>query len=245
MKKIILHLDEAGRGPLAWPVSVWCVMKLARVNTSDFQDSKILTESKRESLYIHAQTLQQSGKVCLGGWFSSAQVIDSYGIIKALHHASIKAIFSTLKNYFQLHRSENLSSSVENQDKTALSLLTKLFHKRPSTKALKQIIYCPNSFVHIQWLLIDGNHTFWLETSLDVQVDTLIKGDSKNSLISMASIIAKVTRDRYMVKQAKKYQAYGFEQHKWYGTQKHREALATHGLSSFHRKSFCGNIIKQ
>ena len=67
---------------------------------------------------------------------------------------------------------------------------------------------------------------------------TVIKGDEKIPAVAIASIIAKVNRDRFMVKLAKQYPAYGFEVHKGYGTKKHREALRAIGLSSAHRRTF-------
>ena len=71
---------------------------------------------------------------------------------------------------------------------------------------------------------------------------TIIKGDAKEKIIGLASIMAKVTRDRYMVQKAKKYPKYSFEIHKGYGTKKHCEALRKYGLSFIHRKSFCKKI---
>ncbi len=71
---------------------------------------------------------------------------------------------------------------------------------------------------------------------------TIIKGDEKESVIALASIAAKVLRDRRMTKLAKKYPAYGFARHVGYGTAFHMTALRTHGLTPFHRRSFCRNI---
>ncbi len=67
---------------------------------------------------------------------------------------------------------------------------------------------------------------------------TIIRGDEKIPLISAASIIAKVTRDRIMRRIHKKYPQYGFDIHKGYGTTRHRYAIKKHGASSVHRKSF-------
>ncbi|MCE9517769.1 ribonuclease HII [Candidatus Nomurabacteria bacterium] len=72
---------------------------------------------------------------------------------------------------------------------------------------------------------------------------TIIKGDEKELSISLASIAAKVTRDAYMTKLAKKYPVYGFEIHKGYGTKKHREAIRKYGVSDVHRRSFLRNIV--
>jgi ribonuclease HII len=68
---------------------------------------------------------------------------------------------------------------------------------------------------------------------------TIIKGDEKEFIISLASIVAKVHRDLYMIKAAKKYPGYGFEIHKGYGTQDHLKTIKKNGISPFHRTYFC------
>lgn len=67
---------------------------------------------------------------------------------------------------------------------------------------------------------------------------TIIKGDEKEKVIALASICAKVLRDRYMRKMAKKYPEYGFDIHKGYGTRKHYKTIEKHGLTDLHRRSF-------
>lgn len=74
--------------------------------------------------------------------------------------------------------------------------------------------------------------------SLSLGAKTIIKGDENHLAIMMASVVAKVIRDRYMMKLAKKYPAYGFELHKGYGTRIHREALQKVGPSPVHRLTF-------
>lgn len=71
---------------------------------------------------------------------------------------------------------------------------------------------------------------------------TIIKGDSKEKVIGLASILAKVTRDRYMTKMSHKYPGYKFVQHKGYGTVLHRSLIKQYGLSPLHRKTFCQNL---
>lgn len=68
---------------------------------------------------------------------------------------------------------------------------------------------------------------------------TIVKGDVTEPAISLASIMAKVTRDRRMVRLGKEYPAYAFEVHKGYGTSVHQSALKKKGLSPLHRRSFC------
>lgn len=74
--------------------------------------------------------------------------------------------------------------------------------------------------------------------SLSIPVVSIIKGDTISQSIAAASILAKVTRDDYMVALAAQYPLYGFETHKGYGTTRHLEALSLHGVTPEHRRSF-------
>ncbi len=71
---------------------------------------------------------------------------------------------------------------------------------------------------------------------------TIIRGDEILSIIALASILAKVTRDRKMVRYGQKFPLYGFEQHKGYGTKDHYKTIQKHGICSLHRKSFLKNL---
>lgn len=72
--------------------------------------------------------------------------------------------------------------------------------------------------------------------------ETIVRGDATEPLIGAASILAKVTRDRYMAKMAEKFPKYGFDAHKGYGTKRHCEAIALHGPSEQHRRTFCTSL---
>lgn len=72
---------------------------------------------------------------------------------------------------------------------------------------------------------------------------TIIRGDQTEPIISLASIMAKVTRDRYMVRVAQRYPLYEFTRHKGYGTLLHRQHIAVHGLCGLHRRYFCNTVI--
>ncbi|MEM1397864.1 MAG: ribonuclease HII [Pseudomonadota bacterium] len=75
-------------------------------------------------------------------------------------------------------------------------------------------------------------------TGLPFSGEAIIKGDQKSVSVAAASIVAKVTRDRMMVQLAERLPEYGFEKHKGYPTAAHLRALAEHGPTPFHRKSF-------
>ena len=100
-------------------------------------------------------------------------------------------------------------------------------------------------------LKLDPKQTkVFLDGSLKAPVEfayqeTIIKGDTKVPLISLASILAKVTRDRFVVRLAKKFPGYGLEVHKGYGTKEHLKRLRTLGPSPCHRQSFLGNLTKR
>ena len=82
--------------------------------------------------------------------------------------------------------------------------------------------------------LIDGNRN----TGIEFVSQCVIKGDSKCADIAAASILAKVSRDRFMLRMAEEYPQYSFEKHKGYGTKLHYESLRTYGPSPIHRLSF-------
>lgn len=89
--------------------------------------------------------------------------------------------------------------------------------------------------------LIDGNKL----PGLDIEERYIIKGDAKSANIAAASIIAKVSRDRYMLEMTDKYPEYQFEKHKGYGTKLHYEMIEKYGISPIHRRSFLKKILNE
>ncbi len=85
-------------------------------------------------------------------------------------------------------------------------------------------------------VLVDGNRRAPIHTSIEQR--TIVKGDARSLNIAAASILAKVTRDRLMVRYDAKWPEYGFAQHKGYPTKAHRAALRVHGPCDIHRRSF-------
>ena len=85
-----------------------------------------------------------------------------------------------------------------------------------------------------QLVLIDGNRA----KDFGIPVETVVHGDSKSASIAAASILAKVTRDDYMLEMSKEYTSYGFDIHKGYGTKAHYAALTEYGPSPIHRMTF-------
>ncbi len=87
--------------------------------------------------------------------------------------------------------------------------------------------------------LIDGNG----KPGLDIEERTVVKGDAKSVSIAAASILAKVTRDRYMLEMDERYPEYQFAKHKGYGTKLHYEMIEKYGICPLHRRSFLKKII--
>lgn len=177
---LICGVDEAGRGPLAGPVCAAAVILPRNAEISGLNDSKKLSEKKREELFgIICDTA-----ISYGIAFASVEEIEELNILNASMLAMNRAI-------------EKLS-------------------------------------VKPQLALIDGNRN----KGIEMPSRCVVKGDSKCADIAAASILAKVSRDRYMLEMAEKYPQYHFEQHKGYGTKLHYEALREFGPSEIHRPSF-------
>ena len=94
--------------------------------------------------------------------------------------------------------------------------------------------------VRPQHVLIDGNFTV---RALDLPQTAIVKGDANSTSIAAASILAKVTRDRYMEEMALQYPGYAFENNKGYGTKAHYDGLKAQGPCPIHRKTFISGYL--
>lgn len=90
-------------------------------------------------------------------------------------------------------------------------------------------------------ILIDGRPL----AGFPFQHQAQVKGDSRSLTVALASVVAKVTRDRYMVSLGTRFPAYGYDRHAGYGTATHRAAISKHGPSVHHRTLFLRNIAIQ
>ncbi len=190
----IVGIDEAGRGPLAGPVSVGVVVVNSKINKKFFKgirDSKKLSEKKREEWFERAVVMKKSGILDYKVALVSEKIIDRKGIVEAIR----VGIEDSLK---------------------------KLKVSKQSQIYLDGGLKAPKEFK---------------------KQKTIIRGDDKVPVISMASILAKVIRDRYMIKIAMNYPEYGFEEHKGYGTAKHIRAIKKFNPSKIHRKTYLTNIL--
>lgn len=185
--RLVCGVDEAGRGPLCGPVVAAAVILKPGDTIEGVNDSKKLSEKKREKLY---QDIMDKA-LAVGVGISDVDVIETVNILNATKLAMKQAI-------------ENLSIVPE-------------------------------------YVLIDGNQMI----DIDINASTVVHGDAVSESIAAASIIAKVTRDRMLIKWDKDYPEYGFAKHKGYGTKAHIEAIGKYGLTPLHRPSFCKKFIKE
>jgi ribonuclease HII len=176
----VCGVDEAGRGPLAGPVCAAAVMLPLGLEIPGLNDSKKLTEKKRDELY----EIITGRAVSWSAAFATVEEIEEYNILNATFMAMNRAI-------------EKLDPAPE-------------------------------------LALIDGNRN----SGIEVPSRTIIRGDGLCASIAAASIIAKVTRDRYMYELDLKYPQYHFDKHKGYGTALHYTAIREYGPSPEHRMSF-------
>ncbi len=185
--KYIAGMDEAGRGPLAGPVSCACVIMPLDEDEiiMGADDSKKLSPKKRDELYDKIISTALAYKVV----FVDEKVIDEINILEAT--------------------------------------------KKGMMEAYNGLSIKPDA------LLVDA-------VKLPIaNSEGIIGGDAKSYSIACASILAKVTRDRYMVEMSGKYPEYNFQKHKGYGTKEHIEAIKKYGKCKMHRDTFIKNFINK
>ncbi|MBQ7364720.1 MAG: ribonuclease HII [Clostridia bacterium] len=177
---VICGTDEAGRGPLAGPVCAAAVILPKDLMIEGLNDSKKISEKKREKLY----DIIIEKALSYGIAFASHEEIDEINILNASQLAMRRAV--------------------------------------------AQLTPTPDL------VLVDGN------IARDFPMDALpiVKGDSLSMSIAAASILAKVTRDRYCAEMDKQYPAYRFASHKGYPTKEHMDLVRTLGPCPLHRKTF-------
>ena len=185
-KGYLAGVDEAGRGPLAGPVFAAAVVFSDDVVIEGINDSKKLTEKKREKLFD--EICKKATAYCVAS--VDEKTIDEINILQAT--------FLAMRN------------------------------------AVAGLDITPD------YVLIDGNKS----PGLPMECETVVKGDGKSMSIAAASILAKVSRDRFITEMAEIYPGYGFSKHKGYGTKAHYEAIEKLGICPIHRKTFLRKLFK-
>ena len=183
--RVVCGVDEAGRGPLAGPVFAAAVILPENYSHEILNDSKKLSEKKRELVYD--DIIRDAVSYSVG--ITTEKEIDDINILNATFLAMKRAV-------------------------DGLAIKPDLAY-------------------------IDGNQY----PKTGVKEVTIIKGDSKCMSVAAASIIAKVSRDRFMMQVAERYPEYEFKKHKGYGTKLHYEMIEKYGVSPVHRRSFLKKIL--
>lgn len=183
---VVCGIDEAGRGPLAGPVYAAAVILPVDLEIKGLNDSKKLSEKKREQLFdiICENAIDYSVGT------ADEKEIDEINILNATFLAMKRAV-----------------------------------------DGLK---------IRPDYALIDGNRYPKIG---GITEETIVKGDGISMSIAAASVLAKVSRDRYMLDMAVEYPQYKFEKHKGYPTKLHYEMIENYGISPIHRKSFLKKVL--
>lgn len=181
---VICGVDEAGRGPLCGPVCCAAVVLKPDFVCDEINDSKKLSEKKREKLY----DIIKENAVAYSIVMVPPQEIDRVNIL----NASLNGMAEAVKSF-------NLT---------------------------------------VDLALVDGNK---VPRNMPCAVESVVKGDGTSMSIAAASILAKVSRDRYMLQLDKEYPQYRLAKHKGYPTKLHYELIEKYGIQDFYRKSFFKN----
>lgn len=218
----LIGVDEAGRGALAGPVVAGAVLLSSdflegpwvQTRSTRVNDSKQLSHGEREDLYEEFQLLARQGLIRAHAGEASVAEIEELNILGATKVAMRRAIGQIYPpEAFQLREEPDLFSSQTDRAEFVGNVRCRI--------------------------LIDGLKL----KGFPYPHDGVVKGDAKALCIAMASIIAKVTRDRLMDKLGERFPVYGFAQHKGYGTEEHRTAVLQHGRCAEHREAFLRKLM--
>ena len=186
--RAVCGCDEAGAGPLAGPVYAAAVILPLGADIPGLNDSKKLTEKKRETLF---------------------PIIKEKAVAWAVARVEPE----------EIDRTDILSARMK------------------AMQLAMDALAVPADFA-----LIDGNRDKGKTAAITTPHELIVKGDGRSASIAAASVLAKVSRDRWMVEASRDYPQYQFEQHKGYGTKLHYDLLRQYGPSPIHRRSFLKNL---
>jgi ribonuclease HII len=243
-KRYIVGIDEVGRGPVAGPVMVGAfiflspdfekqIKEYSTENKLPLRDSKKLAKKQKEKWVKYFKQEKEKGNCDFAMSAVSASDIDKIGIVPSIQKA--------LNNSLARVTTQVIERAT--QDIPNFSAFT--LKGSDADKNLEHLA-SPHIFNSSQEVSSASFHVY-LDGGLKAPIEyvnqqTIIKGDELHPVISCASIVAKVTRDRLMDKYSLEYPEYGFENHAGYGTSAHYEAIKNNGLTPVHRKTFLKNI---
>jgi ribonuclease HII len=218
----LIGVDEAGRGALAGPVSAAAVVvtreflecRWVEVNARRINDSKLLSAADRAALFVDFELLAARGQIHAHFGFADVAEIEHFNILGATKLAMRRALEGIYPpTAFHAQREPDL------------------FASEAEVRA-----YQPQVSARI---LVDGLPL----RSFPYPHQSIINGDARSLCVAMASIIAKVVRDRRMDELDGQHPGYGFAQHKGYATEEHRAALLRLGRCLHHRDTFLRKLM--
>lgn len=218
----LIGVDEVGRGALAGPVVAGAVLvtraflegRWAAAKAGRVNDSKLLTAEERESLWQEFEMLASQGQIHAHFGAASVEEIELHNILGATKLAMRRALEGIYPPAaFRRNVEPDLFSSLEERE------------------AFVPVVSCR--------ILVDGLPL----RGFPYPHSAIVKGDGRSLCIAMASIIAKVARDRMMAELDAVHPGYGFARHKGYGTEEHREAVVRLGRSPIHREMFLRKLL--
>ncbi len=218
----LIGVDEAGRGALAGPVVAGAVLvtrdflegRWAVGKSGRVNDSKQLTAAQRDELWAEFEELVAAGQIHANYGVASVAEIETLNILGATKLAMRRALEGIYPpTAFELKEEPDL------------------FSTEAEKASFQPTVSCR--------ILIDGLPL----RHFPYPHQGVVSGDARSLCIAMASIIAKVTRDRLMDELDKQHPGYGLAQHKGYGTEEHREAVLKLGRAPVHRDSFLRKLF--
>jgi ribonuclease HII len=220
----LIGVDEAGRGALAGPVVAGAVLvtreflegRWAVGRSGRVNDSKLLTAAQRDELWAEFEELGAQGLIHANYGLATVAEIESVNILGATKLAMRRALGG-------IYPPESFEFRTEPD----------LFASETEKAAFQPTVSCR--------IVIDGLPL----RNFPYPHQGVVSGDARSLCIAMASIVAKVTRDRLMDELEKSHPGYGFSQHKGYGTEEHRDAILKRGRSPVHRDSFLRKLFAQ
>lgn len=220
----LVGVDEAGRGALAGPVVAGAVLvtraflesRWAVTRAGRVNDSKLLTAAAREELWFEFEELARQGQIHVTSGVADVAEVEQFNILGATKLAMRRAL-------------EAIYPPSAFEQKTEPDLFT----PPEEVAAFQPTVMCR--------VLIDGLAL----RKFPYPHHSVISGDARSLCIAMASIVAKVQRDRLMCELEQKHPGYGFAQHKGYGTPEHCDALLRLGRCPQHRDLFLRKLFAQ
>jgi len=219
----IVGIDEAGRGSLAGPVvagAVWVQQKFYENPTpikrgKFINDSKKLSPETRNEVFALAEHWEKFGELVFAAGTASVREIDELNILGASKLAMQRAV-------------ENILKKIPARTTCPFATAADDAPLFDSGAAFPPMLVDGKPLVPFVW-----------------KHEAIVKGDATSLAIALASIVAKVSRDRMMDEFDKKYPCYDFHTNKGYGTPEHTTAICAHGITEIHRLKFLRNLAEK